>query len=126
MKQLILPVFALSVIAAPLTAQQEEDGLSLMEQGTRMFLRGLMTEMEPALRELDEAAREMEPYLRDFATQMGPALADLMDQIDDWTLYEAPEILENGDIILRRKVPLVPKADPAPDTAPESGAQTDL
>jgi hypothetical protein len=133
---LAAPIFALSLMAAPLQAQQEEDGLSLMEEGTRLFLRGLMTEMEPALKELDKAAREIEPYLRDFAAEMGPALSDLMDTVDDWTVYHPPEMLANGDIIIRRKTPLEPDAAPdgapdaapgiTPDPLPETGENIDL
>ena len=37
---------------------------------------------------------------------MGPALIELMAKIDDITAYYPPEILPNGDIIMRRKTPL--------------------
>ncbi|SMX49465.1 hypothetical protein [Maliponia aquimaris] len=129
MKHLAAPLFALSLIAAPLAAQDDDDGLNLMEEGARLFLRGLMTEMEPALRELDEAAREMEPLLRDFALEMGPALSDLLGQVEDWTLYHPPEMLENGDIILRRRVPLepeMPEPDPEADALPDTDEKIDL
>jgi hypothetical protein len=36
---------------------------------------------------------------------MGPALRDLMDQVGDLSAYHAPEVLPNGDIIIRRKTP---------------------
>ena len=62
-----------------------------------MFFRGLMDEMEPALRDLQEG--------------MEPALRDLMEKLDDLDAYHLPEVLPNGDIIIRRKTPL----DPAPD-----------
>lgn len=74
-----------------------------MEEGAKMILRGLMTEMEPALEELEGLAREMEPAMRSFVTEMGPAMKDLLEQVEDWTLYHPPEILPNGDIILRRR-----------------------
>ena len=127
MKQIALPLVVMSLLAAPVMAQsQEDDGFSLMEEGTRLFLRGLMTEMEPALKELDEAAREMEPYLRDFANEMGPALADLMAKVDDWTAYEAPVMLENGDILIRRKTPLESDPEPEDGTRTEPGPEIDL
>jgi hypothetical protein len=56
---------------------------------------------------------------------MGPALADLMEKVDDWTVYHPPEMLENGDILIRRKQPL--PSEPAPDAMPpDPGAEIDL
>lgn len=127
MKQFAMPALVFTLLAAPVAAQQEEDGLNLMEEGARLFLRGLMTEMEPALKELDEISREMQPLLRDFAAEMGPALGELLEQVEDWTVYHPPEMLENGDIIIRRRVPLepgAPEAQPAPP--PDPGEKIDL
>ena len=62
------------------------EGLSLLEEGTRLFLKGLMAEMEPALRDLERV-------------------------IEGLDAYEAPEVLPNGDIIIRRKRPLEPDRD---------------
>ena len=52
---------------------------------------------------------------------MRPALADMMDEVQDWSRYGQPEILPNGDIIIRRKpdqedLPDLPadKDEPAP------------
>ncbi|MFY0622095.1 MAG: hypothetical protein JXQ89_10400 [Pelagimonas sp.] len=100
----LYPALVLAMLSAPLCAEQEpEEGFSLMEEGAKMILRGLMTEMEPALEELEGLAREMEPAMRSFVTEMGPAMKDLLEQVEDWTLYHPPEILPNGDIILRRR-----------------------
>jgi len=96
-KTLMVCVFCASAAAA-----QEEDGSSLMERGAQQFLEGLLQEMEPAWREL-----------QDFMDAMGPAMIDLMDEVKDWSAYEPPEILDNGDIIIRRK----PEA-PEPDVEP--------
>lgn len=128
-----MPALVLSLLAAPVAAQQDDDGLNLMEEGARLFLRGLMTEMEPALKELDEVTREMQPLLRDFAVEMGPALADLLEKVEDWTVYHPPEMLDNGDILIRRREPLTPETPdaesdpdlgPGPKAAPEE--QIDL
>lgn len=108
---LIAALFA----AAPLHAQEDTpaedmpaedmgEGLSLMEQGARMILRGLMSEMDPLL-------QEMEPAFRDLARMIG-----------DITAYHAPEVLPNGDIILRRKTP----RDPQTEDAPEPGGEIEL
>lgn len=100
--------------ATPALAQDtSEDGLSLMERGAQLFLEGILREMEPALDGLDQIG----PALRGFAQEMGPALGDLMSEIEDWSRYHPPEILPNGDIILRRKtnpeeVPADPPTDP--------------
>ncbi len=111
-------IFALSL--APLAAVAEEDrGLSLMERGAQLFMEGILKEMEPAIDEFSGLADQMGPALKDFATEMGPKLTELLEQIDDWNAYTAPEILPNGDIIIRRKPdhPMLPKEDltePAP------------
>ena len=107
MRHLVLPVALISALSLPISAQEagEDDGLSLMEEGARLFFRGIIEEMEPAMDDLLGLAEEMQPALRDFVKEMGPALADLVDKVDDWTAYHPPEILPNGDIILRRKTP---------------------
>ena len=64
--------------------------------------------------DLSGLAGEMGPVMRDFFTEMGPAFAELLGQIDDLSNYHLPEMLPNGDIIIRRKVPL--KAEPEPET----------
>lgn len=122
MTRIAAPIVALALCAAPVAAQQDE-GRSLMEEGAKLFFRGLMSEMEPALDELDSLAREMEPLLRDFAAEMGPAFRDLLDEVEDWSVYEAPEILPNGDILIRRKEP---KPQDTPPLEVEPGDSVDL
>ncbi|MEL7011893.1 MAG: hypothetical protein AAFO72_01300 [Pseudomonadota bacterium] len=100
-KILIIPLTA-SLLAFPAIAEETE-GPSLMERGFEMFLEGLLEEMEPALDDLQGFADEMEPAFRQFSEAMGPMMRDLFDKIDDINLYELPEVLPNGDIIIRRK-----------------------
>lgn len=105
---LIRTVCLLSVLgAAPLAAQDatEDEGRSLMEEGARLFFEGIQREMGPALEGLRDRAQEMEPALRQFVEEMGPALRDLMGEIGDLSAFHAPEVLPNGDILLRRKTP---------------------
>ena len=102
--------------ATPALAQEHGDGLSLMERGAQMLMEGLLREMEPALEDLKGMAEEFGPALRDFTAQMGPALRGLLDEVEDWSVYEPPEMLDNGDIIIRRKSPDAP---PAGQTAPD-------
>ncbi|UYV39017.1 hypothetical protein N4R57_08395 [Rhodobacteraceae bacterium D3-12] len=76
-----------------------------MEEGAKLLLRGFMQEMEPAIDDLKKFSEEVEPGLRLFVQKMGPALHDLMGKIDDITAYHSPEVMPNGDIIIRRKTP---------------------
>lgn len=87
---------ALSIgLALPVAAQEGrddmKDGFSLFGEGARLMLRGLMSEL-------------------------APMLEDMEGVLSDLSAYHAPEVLPNGDIILRRKVP--PAPDAAPDGAP--------
>ena len=84
---MLLPHAAAAQDAAP--GDGPGDGSGLMREGLRMLLEGFGAEMAPAL----------------------DRLRALTDQLD---AYEAPEMLPNGDIIIRRKVPLDDTA-PAPD-----------
>jgi len=122
MKRMIL--IAMLGLVTPAFAQEGiEDNRSLMERGAQMLMEGLMREMEPALEDLKGMAEEFGPALRDFTAQMGPALRGLLDEVEDWSVYEAPEMLDNGDIIIRRK----PEQDiPAPDADADPDAQIDI
>ena len=120
MKQLVL--IATLGLATPAFAQDsEEQGLSLMERGAQMLMEGLMREMEPALEDLQGLAEEFGPALRDFTAQMGPALRGLLDEVEDWSVYEPPVMLDNGDIIIRRK-----PAPDAPVPEPDADGQIEL
>ncbi|MEL7298986.1 MAG: hypothetical protein AAFM92_01260 [Pseudomonadota bacterium] len=103
MRQLFL-IAALALPSAALAQETgDEEGLSLMERGAQLFFEGLMDEMEPAIEGFEGLARDIGPAMRDMLEQMGPAFADLMESIDDLSNYEPPEMLPNGDIIIRRK-----------------------
>ena len=101
---------ALLALTGPAAAQEPvpdsemSEGMDLLGRGAQMLLRGLLSEMEPALQDMGKSLAELEPLLRDLAGKMG-AVAD----------YEMPEVLPNGDILIRRK----PQAPAAVD--PEAG-----
>jgi hypothetical protein len=123
MKRLVL---ILSLAAAPVWAEdpahvpEVEEGFSLMEEGAKLLLKGLMTEMEPALDEMGKALSEVEPALK----ELQPKMMELLALVDDLTNYQAPERLENGDILIRRKLD-APTPPPLPETT-DPLPQTDL
>ncbi len=85
----------LAVFAEDATPPADVDqGVSLMQEGAKLLFRGLMGQMEPTLNDMKSALGEMEPKLR-----------ELLAMVDDIRNYHAPEKLENGDIIIRRKTP---------------------
>ena len=88
MKRLAL-ILCLAV-STPVAAQHEPApgaGLNLVEEAMKLFMRGLLQEVEPALDDL----------------------RDLLGTID---AYHPPEILPNGDILIRRKTPEELEAEP--------------
>lgn len=98
-------------------APKSDDGFSLMEEGAKLLFKGLMSEMEPAISGMSDALKDMEP-----------AIKDLVALIDDFRNYEAPKILDNGDILIPRRPGAPPaKLKPTPDPAPsDSAEQIDL
>lgn len=108
----VLMIGAVSAALATPAFAQEDSGKSLMEQGAELFFEGLREEMSPTLEELLGLAQKFGPAMQSFFEEMGPALADLAAEIEDWSLYEAPEILPNGDIIIRKKPPQEPSDEP--------------
>jgi len=104
MRRIAVPAaLALSLaLTGPAVAQDSprnpdlSEGLGLLEQGTRLMLRGLMEELGPALREMEEG------------------FGALQEMLGDMTLYHAPEVLPNGDILIRRRTPLEPDPPAAP------------
>lgn len=115
---LVLCLLAVPAMAQDAKPAPEGNGFSLMEEGAKLVLRGLMTEMEPALDEMGKALSEMEPALR----ELGPKFQQLIALIDDFKNYDAPEMLPNGDIIIRRNSPLLPK----PEFLPGPNGEIDL
>jgi hypothetical protein len=69
-----------------------DQGTDLIEEGAKLLLRGLLSEVEPALKDMEQALGEMEPALR-----------DLMEMLGDIRNYDPPVRLPNGDILIRRK-----------------------
>ena len=99
MKRAIIPLL-ICLWAAPVAAQDAspappgdvDQGVSLLQEGAKLLLKGLMSNMEPAMQEMGRAMTDLQPALQDLLVMMG-----------DVTKYHAPEMLKNGDIIIRRK-----------------------
>ena len=103
MLKLIPVTFAAALAVTPAIAADDDlsDGIDLLSEGTQLLLRGLMGEIEPAFRDLES----VEKMLRDLMAEMSPDLQDLQDALRDLSIYHPPEILPNGDIIIRRRIP---------------------
>lgn len=124
----LLPALCLAALPAvaqetlPDSPEAEKDGFSLMEEGAKLVLRGLMSEMQPALDEMEKALTEIGPRLETFGDEIAPRLHELIRLIDDFKNYDTPVMLPNGDILIRRKAPLLP---PLPDQ-PGPNGETEL
>ena len=102
------------VLAEDAPAPPKDEGFSLMEEGMKLVMRGMMSEMQPALDEMGKALDEMEPHLK----ELGPKLQQLIALIDDIKNYDAPVMLPNGDILIRRNAPMLRKPDALPQPGP--------
>jgi len=84
MKRLAASLIALTLFSVPVQATEHDqnlrEGMDLLSKGTKLLLKGILGDIEPALRELEGALQE-------------------------FNAYHPPEVLPNGDIIIRRKVP---------------------
>jgi|APEBP8051073178_1049388.scaffolds.fasta_scaffold00002_442 hypothetical protein len=81
-----------------------DEGLDLMQRGLESILRGFAEEMKPAIGEMSRALEDMRP--------MAIQLMELMKNVDQ---YEAPVMLDNGDILIRRKTTPTPLPEPPKD-----------
>ncbi|HBS50235.1 MAG TPA: hypothetical protein DEA05_09190 [Rhodobacteraceae bacterium] len=125
MRQLAALALTLALAPAALPAQEaapESDGRSLMERGAELFFKGLREETAPMIEELRGLAEDYGPAVRSFISEMGPALSEMFDEVKDWTAYHPPEMLPNGDIILRKRdvEPEAPGEEPMKPAPPGS------
>jgi len=115
MKQICAIALLSSFPFATLAQDAVPEPPGLMERGARMFMEGLMQEMEPALEDLQGLAQDFAPMMEQFSGEMRGAFVDLLDKVEDWSAYHPPQILPNGDIIMRRKQP---EPEASPEDAP--------
>ncbi|MDH5797036.1 MAG: hypothetical protein OEZ19_00610 [Paracoccaceae bacterium] len=88
MSKIRAALLACSLALIPASVGVAEDGQEKMRQGADLLQEGL------------------ELLLEDLLAELGPAWLELQEMIGDLSAYYPPEILPNGDIILRRKVPI--------------------
>lgn len=103
----------LAFLVVPLSAKAQsetQDGFGLIERGLGIIADNLWTEFGP---QLDQLGQGMGNALTDLA----PVLEDLAVLVDDLGNYQAPERLENGDILIRRcaDAPPPPPLGESPD-----------
>lgn len=85
------------MMAAPMPAHAQTQGEALEEN-----LRDGLEDLERKADELSETARQT---IEDFIKIIGPMLSRFSTMIDGLPAYQAPELMPNGDIIIRRKRP---------------------
>ena len=68
----------------------------------------------PTEEELQRLGEIAQGWMKQFADRMSPMVEQLKEMVDDLNAYEAPEMLPNGDIIIRRK----PKPEPTDEAEP--------
>jgi hypothetical protein len=110
MKHIIL--FATLMSLASPTVGQEDSMQDLLKR--------FETLSEQGQNLLESWADEVGPKL----DELGPILEGLVEKLGDINAYHAPEFLENGDIIIRRKKPVNPEPEAAPETAAPMGKPT--
>ena len=110
---LVLPLCLCLALGSPVSADGPE-GTRDTEQQDGIFglldrlLRGFMDDVDPHMRQMERSLEMAEPELR-----------RLLGQLRDMVEYDPPEILPNGDILIRRRQTTPDpdaegQADPAP------------
>jgi hypothetical protein len=94
MRRAVSTAFAIALLAAAAGAEAQQGEESWLPEHMERALRGMLEGLKPTL---DEAL----DYMRSFGV------------IDDPRHYEMPEVLPNGDIIIRRR-------EDAPEFRPEA------
>ena len=110
MRRLILPLLLAASLALPGQAQDAPDthedappAAPMLDFFDRM-LRGFMTEIEPQMRDLERGLEALEPEIQGF-----------IDRMRSMAQYHPPEILPNGDILIRRRTEDEAPPEPDPD-----------
>ncbi len=100
---------------------EEDSSRSLMAEGMELFLKGLQDEIAPTLDGFTAMMDEIGPGLQGFLEEMGPKLGAVFSKVEDWSSYHPPEMLPNGDIIMRKKSPT--EMPPSEDSEQSGGVE---
>lgn len=73
-----------------------------------LFERGLENLMQNMLREAEPHLNQLGRDLGNLGNSLGPVFGDIGALMDDVKNYQAPERLENGDILIRRRADAPP------------------
>lgn len=111
---LAVPVFVSAQLWSPPSAQTDEaapkDGVP--EDGTGAendpFAGGLENFMQNMLNEAAPHLDKLSRDLGDIGNSLRPVLGDIGKLMDDVKNYQAPERLENGDVLIRRRADAPP------------------
>lgn len=112
MKQIVkttaVAVMAVACLSSPLLAEGDvtqpsdnpelSEGAELLNRGFQLLLEGLANEVEP------------------MADKWAEGWAELIERFSDMNAYYPPETLPNGDIIIKRRIPLAPDDAPLGET----------
>ncbi|MDK8871532.1 hypothetical protein [Paracoccus sp. SSJ] len=115
MRNLLVPAILCALMAPAAVAQDYEPPLAdeppsedmpapesdMLERGLENFMRNLLDRAEP---HLDRLGRD----LGDTLGAVAPVFEDIGKLMDDVRNYQAPERLENGDILIRRRADAPP------------------
>ncbi len=71
---------------------------------------------EPLIEGLDDLADGMQKLFESFTDEVTPLMEDLAEQLQGLNAYHPPEVLPNGDIIIRRKSPKELEETPKKDS----------
>ncbi|MCC1480657.1 AAA+ family ATPase [Roseibaca sp. Y0-43] len=105
----IAPIALALCLALPVHAQDDPPAGEGLFNFMERMLRDFMTEAEPQLRELERGLNAITPEME-----------RLMERMRDATQYYPPEVLPNGDILIRRRQPGEDAPDPSPDASPDA------
>lgn len=97
-------VLAVVLTLGAATSSFADDGKDELKEGADLMSRGFQLL-------LDGLAAEMAPMTEDLATGLAEGWQKLLREMEDITAYHPPETLPNGDIIIRRKDPVLPDQD---------------
>lgn len=93
MHKTVFLCFTLALSPIAVSAQTQDGDISrgaeLLGDGARLLLHGLLDELQPA----------------------AEGWAKLLEMLNDFSAYDLPEMLPNGDIIIRRREPLIPEGE---------------